>query len=465
MKKILLILMIGTFLASCSDQLERTPKDQIVPDKAYKSVEDLQLGLSGVYSSLQVNSIIALNSIMMDNCKIGADTGGQQVDLYNLVLNPENGVDQDIYQIGYITANRASRIIAAAEAIEPTEAELEEYNYILAQCYALRAYAHYNIFSHYTADMTDLAGMSIPYIDFVITDINFFPSRNTVQEVKTMMFADLDMADSLMGGNGDIVHVNPDFTTFLRARMELVTGNNTKAIEYSNELIAKYPLADQTQYVNMFLDTDNTEVVFKKDLTDNEVRIGGVWYFTGTGGAFIEMSNELYNQLDPADVRTQVLLAPDSDPANNIHNIGKYPGSEGFDYMNDYKAMRISEIYLIKAEAQARLDQYVPAATTIKELRDARFGTSTTLDVYSTKFEALSAILAERRIELAFEGHRYIDLRRFRSDLNQGMDRAPADCSNSPVCEIPASDRRFVLPIPQREVLANPNLDQTPVWK
>ncbi|MEX2350138.1 MAG: RagB/SusD family nutrient uptake outer membrane protein, partial [Flavobacteriaceae bacterium] len=177
-------------------------------------------------------------------------------------------------------------------------------------------------------------------------------------------------------------------------------------------------------------------------------------------GAFIEMSNDLYNELNFSDVRSFVLLDQDSDVGDNEHLIGKYLGRDGIDYMNDFKAMRISEMYLIKAEAQARDDQFGAAAATIKELRDARFGVSVSLPSYGSRTEALTDILEERRIELAYEGHRYLDLKRFRLDLNEGFERDPMDCGGATPCGLGPTDYRFTLPLPQVEVDSNPNIPE-----
>lgn len=456
MKRFFSILILGGLLSSCSDSLDRLPHDQLTPETAYETVDDLEFAISGIYNSLDYFNIVRFNSITMDNCKIGKDTGGQDSNLYNIQITPGTAIVQTIYQGQYYTASLASRLIQNAERITPGEGQQNQYNYILAQAYAMRALAHYNLFVHFTPDMLDPNGSSIPYVDYVVT--TDWPVKNSVQEVKAGMLADLDMAESLIGTNGDVFVVNPDFITFLRARIQLVTGSYQEAIDLSNELIAIYPLADRTQYVNMFLDADVTEVIFKQDFTQADTRFANIWYFTATEDSpFMEMSTELYNELDPADVRYEVLVEPDSDPANGVHMINKYPGSNGIVYVNDFKAMRVSELYLIKAEAQARMGQFGPAANTLKELRDARFGASTSLDSYANEFEALTAVLAERRIELAYEGQRYIDLRRFRNDLNQGMDRASVDCGGAAPCSLAPSDRRFTMPFPLHEMESNPN--------
>ncbi len=71
----------------------------------------------------------------------------------------------------------------------------------------------------------------------------------------------------------------------------------------------------------------------------------------------------------------------------------------------------------------------------------------------------LDAILVERRRELAFEGHRWHDLKRRNLPIVRG-----ADCSATQ-CELPADDYRFTLPIPQVELAGNVNMEQNPGYE
>ena len=116
-------------------------------------------------------------------------------------------------------------------------------------------------------------------------------------------------------------------------------------------------------------------------------------------------------------------------------------------------------MYLIKAESQARLSLFGDAAATLKLLRDARSTAGpTVLDTYATVAEAASAVLAERFIELGYEGHRYVDVKRLRNVVNMGFVRDPLDCGGASPCTLPVSDPRFTMPIPQAEIDVNPNI-------
>jgi hypothetical protein len=62
--------------------------------------------------------------------------------------------------------------------------------------------------------------------------------------------------------------VTKDFVTALRARMAAYRQDYTSAATFAQQLLAKYPIANRTQYTNMYTDTDNTEIIFKLDRAD-----------------------------------------------------------------------------------------------------------------------------------------------------------------------------------------------------
>ena len=465
MKRLILSMALVLSLVSCDEALDRLPNDSLTSETAYKSVADLQLGLNGVmisYSTLGINTV---NSILTDEVKIGADNGGQQVSLYNMILDPQEGNSSGIWTAHYRAINRANRIIAAAAGISPAASEVNQYNNILAQCYFIRALAHLDLMNHYSPNTMDLSGIAVPYIDFVNTSTQL--PRNTVAEVRDGILASLQLADDLLpASSSDIYFATAKAIEFTRAKVKFLTGDYTGALVHADNLIlgqngfTATPLANATQYANMFADTDNTEIIFKRRRTQLEGFIGGVWYFTGTGGAFLEMSNKVFNNL-PGDVRDNVLFdAAGSNPSIDLHLINKYPGSSGFLFLNDEKVMRMSELVLIKAECHARLSQWTAAADAVKAIRDARSGASTPVDVYANLQQAANAILAERFVELAYEGHRYVDIKRLRNVVNAGIVRDPADCGGAAPCELGISDARFTLPIPQAEMDTNSNMVQ-----
>lgn len=135
----------------------------------------------------------------------------------------------------------------------------------------------------------------------------------------------------------------------------------------------------------------------------------------------------------------------------------KYPGTTANGQMvNDIKIARLSEMYLIKAEAQVAGNDLAGAAATMKTLRDARFNRPQATPSYASATDAWKDILLERRKELAIEGFRFIDLKRLGALAGETIQRDSRDCElANGACSLPITDYRFALPIP--EVESNPN--------
>lgn len=105
--------------------------------------------------------------------------------------------------------------------------------------------------------------------------------------------------------------------------------------------------------------------------------------------------------------------------------------------------------------AEAATGDLSTAANHIKQLRTARFGEEQPTPVFTSQQEAFAGILEEGRPELAFESHRWLDLKRLCAEANALIDRDSLDCTITVVCTLPAKDYRFTLPITLIEINAN----------
>lgn len=176
--------------------------------------------------------------------------------------------------------------------------------------------------------------------------------------------------------------------------------------------------------------------------------------------------------IDPTQVVTGgvngYLTATNYQTSDNLP-IDKYSGiaGSGNALINDIKAFRVSEMVLIQAEGRAAAGDLPGVALLLKSIRDKRSinGYVPPLPVYANATAAWADILLERRLELAFEGHRYIDLKRL-GGLAGGLiaDRHPLDCSTYSLaeCSLAIGDYRWTLPIPLDEITANGAMVQNP---
>lgn len=472
MKKFIYIIFVFIGLQGCNDALDILPVDAVAAEGALTTPEDIDLALSGAYAAYNPQLLIQFSSRFTDDLRFGNANGGQGTVEHNQTINAGSGVVAAIYSGYYAVINRVNRILEATELLDQSGLSTDQKNRlkeIQGQALALRALAHFDLLSFFAPTFED-SDLGIPYIDFVV--ILELPARNSVGEVFAGIQADLDAAKPLISDTANIF-LTKDLITALEAKIALYRGDNGQAISKANVLIGNYNLANRAQYEAMYQDADDTEVIFKLSKTVSDARAGGLFYFTGTGGAFFEMSFGLFDALDPIDIRYDVLVDDDmdggtidpvSDPPTTIF-IKKYPGRDGQFGLNDLKLYRVAEQYLIKAEALAKQGQLAEAANTIDALRDARFGADMPTPVYGSLDEAINDVLAERRIELAYEGHRYIDLRRTRALTGLGIVRNEADCGGPTPCVLLPTDFKFTLPIPQAEIDVNPNMIQNPGYE
>lgn len=476
---------------SCQDAIDIDQPGRLPAEEAFQTVDDLRLGLLGAYAQMDLSSEIQFNAVFTDEVSIGFDNGGQGLGdgTWGFVLNPVSAAPTNLWIDTYALANSANRILEGAELITPEPSEQVLYNNIIGQAYAIRAWAHATLLSYFTTDYADDNALGVILLDFVpgIDDVR---SRNTNGEIYDFIESDLTLAQSLITSQDGVTFIGDDFVTALRARIAAYRGDYATAAPLAQSLLTKYPLANRANYLDMFADETDGEVIFKLERTDNDRYDGqgatgsaaaGGWaganfaFVNATldGSPYFEMGRSLFNLISVDDVRFDVnvdgssIIDPDyanGEPAqdNDVLVIRKYAGSENIPLMNDLKIFRSSEMLLILAEARADDNDLVGAATLIKQLRDARFGTGQPLPVFSSQQGAFAAILDERRVELCFEGHRYKDLKRLGARAGKGIERDAVDCSLNGACNLAASDFRFTLPIPQTELAANSIIEQNP---
>jgi len=254
------------------------------------------LGLNGAYARYSPEDDILINSVFTDNCKPGYDNGGQEINFYNWALTAGDGNTTSLWNSNYRLINQCNRVLEASELITASgEAEQTELNNIKGQLLTLRAIGHLTLASYFTTDYLDGDALSIIISDRVPGTSETLP-RNTNSEVYSFIASDLNTASSLVSDQSDNKYVSQDLVTGLKARLALLQ-NDSSALTHAQTLIDAYPLASQLQYLSMFLDTDNTEVIFKAARTSGLV--GGLWYFTNSAGPFIEASNSLHDAHEP----------------------------------------------------------------------------------------------------------------------------------------------------------------------
>ena len=471
-------------IVSCNDAIEIEQPGRLGAENAFQSVSDLRAGLLGAYNFLDTTGEIGLTAAMSDESHRGKDNGGQNNDEQNFNINSSNVYVSRIWGSNYGAIGMANRVIQAAPSIDSSE-DQDEYDNVLGQAHAIRAFAHFQILTYFSPDYTNDSALAGLLVTSPAVDIFESRPRSTNGEFYTAINADLEIASNLINASEGVTFMGADFVTALRARMAAYRGQYSVADGYAESLLTNYSIATQDEYTAMFEDSDFTEVIFNLersigDSYDGQGTEGGGWAgslfafidATASGGPFMEMSRSVYNLLAGTDdVRlTRNLNIAEStidstyETNDNYLNddmllVFKYPGGTQ-PLLNDLKVFRASEMLLIRAEAAADAGDLTGAANLLKELRDARYGAPQAVQSFANETEAFGAILDERRLELLFEGHRWVDLKRLGNRGNRAIDRDAKECENLAGCTLPNSDYRFTLPIPLSETTANSGVDQ-----
>ncbi|MNK01456.1 SusD family protein [compost metagenome] len=495
--KILLFVAVASLFAACDDAIDIKQPSELLPENAFQTLDDLKLGLNGVYGAASGEDVILFTSIFTDEVRLGTANGGQGRDgSLAFLLNNNSGDAASIWVNNYALINFANRLLLGAKNITPTEEELPTYNNVLAETRALRAFGHFQLLTFFAPNMQDDNSLGVIAMDFVPTTDQQLP-RNTVGEVFALINSDLDFAFENLTANSSNsrISVSKDFVRAFRARMAVYRGQYNAAEADLDVLIAAYGLTKKfapgqtsvnlgnpddlltkSSYNRMFRDeplpggnSNPNEVIFKFDravtgTTGNFYQYWSSVNTTTTGSAFFEVATALFEKYNPSDIRRTVVIDPTSFPAFRIRPVGKYSKSVSVNFLADVKIFRASEMRLLKAEVLAHRSDFDGVAAQINAIRTARFNDATgNIAVPTNAVEAFAAILNERRLELAFEGHRYIDIKRLGKLAGGiGIDRSTSDFSFNEAYTLPLDDHRWTLPIPRAEASANPTIVQNP---
>ena len=457
------LFFVGILFTSCEDAYNVDPDDEILESNAITSVADLEKAAIALYGTVSGSNLINYSSRFTDDLRLPADNRGQGVQVHTWGITAGDTTVESLWFNLYNVISRANRILAILDDIPAVTADEEVSKArIKAECLGLRAMSHFDLLRafglSYDGNSTELG---IPNINYVV--VLEQPIRNKVSENYSFINNDITTALGLLDASyTDNTRLTVNALHALKARVALYQGEYATAISSATEVINNVPLATATEYADIWTDSSESEVVFKLKRTTGDGAVGTIFQDTN-GDIFFYMSNNLFSvafNTPAADPRFGVLLDLDNSTASELI-VGKYLGTTANFGLNDVKIFRTSEMYLIRAEAYARTSQLDMAGTDMTTLRSNRGYASPT--TYSTQAAALTDIIEnERRIELAFEGHRYFDMKRRGLAISR---TATDDCgSASGACELASDDYRWVMPIPQTEIFANDNMEQNPEY-
>ncbi|MBF8964841.1 RagB/SusD family nutrient uptake outer membrane protein [Pontibacter sp. FD36] len=473
--------------ASCDkDYLELRPTNAVSDQDVFTTTKNAWGAINGIHRSLyfqwgnmdqagQGGAMVHLDMLGEDVVMTSAGNGWfNSTYQWQLHRNANASSVKWLYYMYYRAIVNANNIIENIDNAEGPEAEK---NAIKGQAYAYRAWAHFNAVQlyaqRYDANAKPNSQLGVP----LLTTATIEPQpRATVEEVYAQVNADLDQAIGLLTTTrSNKSHLNINVAKGIKARVALTMQDWATAAQYAAEARTGFALMSNAAYTAGFNSASNTEWMWGSiQLDDQQTYFHSFFAFMSANFNSTNIrtnpkaiNSALYDKISATDVRKQLW-----DPTGA--SIPVPPNGEKKPYANkkflakssslsvgDVPLMRVAEMYLIEAEAKARLGLYAEAADALYPLaknRDAAYEKSTL-----TGQDLINEIMTQRRVELWGEGFRFLDLKRTNSPLDRSGANHNSSLVGSRAWTVPAGSIEWQFLIPQDEVNANPNIEQNPL--
>lgn len=424
--KLIFIVVSAMVMVSCADDfLEPAPISFIGGESFFASEDELNTWVISMYDAIQgdpstssnVNHGIQyefqLTEMRSDNTRTKAQEG-QNAQFENYTVQATNGVVLDYYKSYYNVIFRANVVLANIDVA--TDANR---NAIEGEAKFVRAYAYFNLVRLFGA---------IPLIDRVITpeDSDFSFTRAAESDVYNLIISDLQTAAANLD-NSQKNRASKAAAETLLAKVYLRQGNYSEAKTLLSSVIASGDYSLESDFKDIFYNESNNEVIFSIGFVGDNAndsqgfsaemlnavgRTSGINYVTDEAREALNAlggNRTQYSYRVDISQPTQfqvVKYLPDGDENLGIEPTSNDPTLAG----NDWIVLRYADVLLLYVEAELAGGETTGDATAVSYFQAVRNRAGLVDPVSSVTKQAL---LDERRVELAFENHRFFDLDRF----------------------------------------------------
>jgi len=459
-KNMIVTTVLFLSLASCEKSfLELQPPTSLTPEFALATEADLQVALRGAYAGLKNTalygrSLPVLGDIMADNTYQSTLNTNRYTsfNLYNYLVT--DGDVAGLWNASYTVILRANNIINSPIA---DNANIQQ---IKGEAYAIRALAYFNLVRYFASPYTvDPSKLGVPIITTYQADLK--PERAKIADVYSLINKDLDKAYTLMTKFTNSSQFSKYSAKALQAKVYITMGDKTNAKTAALDVItnsgftAISAAAHNGYWAGVAPRTDKVETLLEIsfDAVANNAfdALAYIYLQSGNYGDML-CSSELYDLYETSDIRKSLYATGTRGGLASVF-VNKYTSFTG-DH-SDTKVVRMSEMYLIAAEASLPSNT-ADALKYVNEVTSRRGATA----IASSGSALLEDIITERRKELAFEGERYLDMQRLQRNIVRSKNYPSSALS------IDFTNYRRIMPIPQGELDANPNIksQQNPGW-
>lgn len=351
----------------------------------------------------------------------------------------------------------ANNVLKGLENIPITSVNETQWKNIKGSALFYRSHALYQlsqIFAKQYNEVTASSDLGLPLR--LSPDINIKSERATLKETYSQILADLEESTILLPATVSFKTRPSKPAAFgLLSRVYLIMGEYEKARINADSCLSRYNVlmdfnnSGSPDFVNaggfVPFRRFNIEVIFQATMQ------GDANFF---GSTFTRVSPELYNSYNVDDLRKTAFF-------RSISPGHRFKGNYDNQNVWLFAGIATDEIYLIRAECNARLGQTSSAIDDLNTLMVKRWRNNGTWSPFTAvdANDALTKILVERRKELIFRGLRWTDLRRLNKE---GANITLTRVVNGQTFTLPPNDDRWVFPIPPDVISANPQMPQNP---
>lgn len=482
-------LSLVAFTASCS--LDKEPYSAIPDDGVLKDETKWPAATAGNYALLKeanfTRNYYQMGEFPSDDVALSGATTDALFYSYTYGHLTNQANTGQLWRMGYKAVTGCNRLLEVMP-----EGKSDAVNELIGENLFIRAFVHFSLVRSFGRPYSQSPETNLGVPVITKYDITAMPKRNTVKEVYAQIVADLTRAKALMNNDNTSSYATKSAAMALLARTYLYMGRNDSAAIYADSVITKgkYKLVAGAELPRYFTKSNenNEETIFAIHHTLQDDRtwasIGSMYYMSPGGMGYGEMyASKSYRDLinkHPEDIRRafiQVVYLKNKAGQDSLDAAGnkiiadrngvpkwyilKYSNQDNVPTLSSPVVLRLAEMYLIRAEANAKMGNDQAALEDVNVIR-TRAGLGNFL--FSTNnmqgyASVLDVVLDERRLELAFETHRVFDL--FRNNRNVFRDYPGVQPSHPQT--IKYTDARVVHFIPESEILLDPNLVQNPI--
>lgn len=444
-------MVLIVWLSSCSEDMDVFPSDQISSGVLADASDGLINVTNGNYALLKdglefqgfqddnncyLRQYYQMSDFSSDDIVCGQKTEDPLYFSFTYTHSPDQSNSRFFWYVSYKLINGANTAIGI---IESKDELTDEDKQLLGENYFLRAFSMFNLARFYAKPYA----ISKPASDLGIilrlsTSEPGDKARATIQETYEAIISDLKKAEPLLIAPRGKEFASQATAQALLSRVYLYMEDNDAAIEYATKVIepGDYVLESSQSFPDYFpnaISRDETIWLVAFTETDNRGKFGSIAsmiYSDGNSGWGEEFASSAYrNELggNMSDVRWSYIDTSFNDEGAvakkngiEVYYITKFSFQDGDPNLSSPVMFRLAEMYLNRAEAYAKKGETSNALADINEVRKNRGLQDDLYTSVPSGSTILQTVLSERRLELAFEGHRFFDV--FRNRMN--MDRS-----------------------------------------